>query len=221
MKTGTLLLALLGLAAMLRRLPLRINCRSSRSASSAATPRMCLPSPIFNDPKNDGDMAGFKVVAAFPAGTDIPDSKDRAAKFNEIRFARRGMSRSSTPSRSCCRRWTWCCSRASMAAAPGPGDAGAEGEEEDLHRQADRRDAGRRHPHLRAGEAREDAGSHRRRCGFIRSFASSRRKARSATSSAASSYAPVRWSRIIPICSTTAFMALRRSIRSWERAARA
>jgi predicted dehydrogenase len=38
---------------------------------------------IFNDPKNEGDLAGFKVVAAFPAGTDIPDSKNRVKMFTE------------------------------------------------------------------------------------------------------------------------------------------
>src|SRR5687767_13213816 len=38
---------------------------------------------LFNDPKNAGDLAGFKVVAAFPAGTDIPDSKNRVANFTE------------------------------------------------------------------------------------------------------------------------------------------
>lgn len=37
---------------------------------------------IFNNPKADGDLAGFKVVAAFPGGSDdIPDSKDRLPKF--------------------------------------------------------------------------------------------------------------------------------------------
>jgi predicted dehydrogenase len=38
---------------------------------------------IFNDPKNDAELAGFKVVAAFPAGTDIPDSKNRVKMFTE------------------------------------------------------------------------------------------------------------------------------------------
>jgi predicted dehydrogenase len=38
---------------------------------------------LFNDPKNDGDLAGFKVVAAFPAGTDIPESKNRVKMFTE------------------------------------------------------------------------------------------------------------------------------------------
>ncbi len=38
---------------------------------------------LFNDPKNEGDLAGFKVVAAFPAGTDIPDSKNRVKMFTE------------------------------------------------------------------------------------------------------------------------------------------
>jgi hypothetical protein len=36
---------------------------------------------LFNDPKNEGDLAGFKVVAAFPAGTDIPESKNRVQQF--------------------------------------------------------------------------------------------------------------------------------------------
>jgi hypothetical protein len=36
----------------------------------------------FNDPNAAGDLAGFKVVAAFPGGSpDIPASRDRVAKF--------------------------------------------------------------------------------------------------------------------------------------------
>ncbi len=39
---------------------------------------------MFNDPKAAGDMAGFKVVAAFPGGSqDIPSSKDRVGKFTD------------------------------------------------------------------------------------------------------------------------------------------
>ena len=36
----------------------------------------------FNDPKAAGDLAGFKVVAAFPGGSpDVPSSRDRVQKF--------------------------------------------------------------------------------------------------------------------------------------------
>ncbi|HYE31077.1 MAG TPA: Gfo/Idh/MocA family oxidoreductase [Methylomirabilota bacterium] len=36
---------------------------------------------IFNDPKATGELAGFKVVAGYPGGTDIPPSRDRVKKF--------------------------------------------------------------------------------------------------------------------------------------------
>jgi hypothetical protein len=38
---------------------------------------------LFNDPKADGDLAGIKVVAGYPGGTDMPSSKDRVEKFTE------------------------------------------------------------------------------------------------------------------------------------------
>jgi predicted dehydrogenase len=39
---------------------------------------------IFNDPKATGDLAGCKVVAAFPGGSpDLPASRDRVAKFTD------------------------------------------------------------------------------------------------------------------------------------------
>ncbi len=38
---------------------------------------------LFNDPKAEGDLAGFKVVAGYPGGTDMPASHDRVAKFTE------------------------------------------------------------------------------------------------------------------------------------------
>ncbi|MBB5035268.1 Gfo/Idh/MocA family protein [Prosthecobacter vanneervenii] len=38
---------------------------------------------LFNNPKADGDLAGIKVVAGYPGGTDMPASKDRVAKFTE------------------------------------------------------------------------------------------------------------------------------------------
>jgi hypothetical protein len=38
---------------------------------------------LFNNPQADGDLAGIKVVAGYPGGTDMPASKDRVAKFTE------------------------------------------------------------------------------------------------------------------------------------------
>jgi predicted dehydrogenase len=38
---------------------------------------------IFNGPKATGDVAGIKVVAGYPGGTDMPASRDRVAKFTE------------------------------------------------------------------------------------------------------------------------------------------
>jgi hypothetical protein len=38
---------------------------------------------IFNNAKEDGDLAGIRVVAGYPGGTDLPASKDRVARFTE------------------------------------------------------------------------------------------------------------------------------------------
>jgi predicted dehydrogenase len=38
---------------------------------------------IFNGPKAEGDVAGIKVVAGYPGGTDMPASRDRVQKFTE------------------------------------------------------------------------------------------------------------------------------------------
>ena len=38
---------------------------------------------VFNDPKAEGNLAEMRVVAAFPAGSDIPASKNRVAGFTE------------------------------------------------------------------------------------------------------------------------------------------
>src|SRR5688572_7205502 len=38
---------------------------------------------IFNDPKATGDLAGMKVVAGYPGGTDYPPSRDRVKGFTE------------------------------------------------------------------------------------------------------------------------------------------
>ncbi len=38
---------------------------------------------IFNDPQASGDLAGIRVVAGYPGGTDFPPSRDRVQKFTE------------------------------------------------------------------------------------------------------------------------------------------
>src|SRR5436305_11309002 len=39
---------------------------------------------LFNDPKADGDLAGFRVVAAYPGGSpDVASSRDRVKGFTE------------------------------------------------------------------------------------------------------------------------------------------
>src|SRR5205823_10562268 len=38
---------------------------------------------IFNNPKATGDLAGIKVVAGYPGGTDIPASRERVGKFTQ------------------------------------------------------------------------------------------------------------------------------------------
>src|SRR5215510_5355238 len=38
---------------------------------------------IFNDPKAEGEVAGIRVVAGYPGGTDIPASRDRVGKFTD------------------------------------------------------------------------------------------------------------------------------------------
>src|SRR6185369_15042502 len=38
---------------------------------------------IFNSTTASGDLAGIRVVAGYPGGTDIPASKDRVAGFTD------------------------------------------------------------------------------------------------------------------------------------------
>ena len=38
---------------------------------------------LFNSPNAEGSLAGIKVVAGYPGGTDMPASRDRVAKFTE------------------------------------------------------------------------------------------------------------------------------------------
>jgi predicted dehydrogenase len=38
---------------------------------------------LFNNPKATGELAGVRIVAGYPGGTDIPASRDRVQKFTE------------------------------------------------------------------------------------------------------------------------------------------
>jgi predicted dehydrogenase len=38
---------------------------------------------IFNEAKPDSELAGIKIVAGYPGGTDLPASRDRVGKFTE------------------------------------------------------------------------------------------------------------------------------------------
>src|SRR5438445_3384415 len=39
---------------------------------------------VLNNPKNEGDLAGVRVVAAFPGGSkDVPSSRDRVEGFTK------------------------------------------------------------------------------------------------------------------------------------------
>jgi len=38
---------------------------------------------LFNDPNSTGDLAGIKIVAGYPGGTDMPASKNRVANFTK------------------------------------------------------------------------------------------------------------------------------------------
>ena len=38
---------------------------------------------LFNDPKVPADLAGIKIVAGYPGGTDMPASKNRVQRFTE------------------------------------------------------------------------------------------------------------------------------------------
>jgi hypothetical protein len=44
------------------------------------TPHVPAFAKIFNSPKATGDLIGFKLVAGYPGGTDIPASRDRKTK---------------------------------------------------------------------------------------------------------------------------------------------
>ena len=57
---------------------------------------------LLNNPKAKGDLAGVRVVAAFPGGSpDIPSSRDRVAGLHRRRCATSTRSRSSIRSTPC------------------------------------------------------------------------------------------------------------------------
>ncbi len=57
--------------------PVRIGMIGLDTSHAIAFPR------IFNNPQAVGVLADFKVVAGYPGGTDIPDSRDRVQGFTE------------------------------------------------------------------------------------------------------------------------------------------
>lgn len=85
MKTPALLVAFLGILAMFTPTDAGEKPLIKIGIIGCDTSHVPAFTSLFNDPKNadDPDMAGFKVVAAFPAGTDIPDSKNRVKMFTE------------------------------------------------------------------------------------------------------------------------------------------
>jgi hypothetical protein len=40
--------------------------------------------PLFNEAKPDSELAGIKIVAAYPGGTDVPMSRDRVGMFTDL-----------------------------------------------------------------------------------------------------------------------------------------
>ena len=84
MRTVSLLLALLGTLVMLSPAPADDAKTIKIGIIGCDTSHVPAFTGIFNDPKNEGDLAGFKVVAAYPGGSDdIPVSKGRVEGFTK------------------------------------------------------------------------------------------------------------------------------------------
>ena len=82
MKTTTILFALLGLMAMLPATSAQEKPFIKIGIIGCDTSHVPALTSLFNDPKNEGDLAGFRVVAAFPGGSnDIKDSYTRVDGF--------------------------------------------------------------------------------------------------------------------------------------------
>ncbi len=113
---------------------------------------------IFNGPKPRPELAGVRVVAAYPGGSpDVESSRqprqglhrypEGQVRRRDRRQHRRAIAEGGRGSAGK-RRWP---------AASGAAQARPQGRQAGLHRQAGRRFAGRRHPDLRPGESSEGA----------------------------------------------------------------
>src|SRR6266699_6594987 len=66
-----------------------MNARAAEPASLRAgmigldTSHVPAFAKIFNNPKATGEVAGIRIVAGYPGGTDIPASRDRVKGFTE------------------------------------------------------------------------------------------------------------------------------------------
>src|SRR3989440_11728931 len=79
----------LGVALCALLVPFRVKPRAADTAPLRAgmigldTSHVPAFAKLFNNPKATGDIAGIRIVAGYPGGTDIPASRDRVAKFTE------------------------------------------------------------------------------------------------------------------------------------------
>ena len=79
----------LWLRAVLLTLIFRVNAHAADSAPLRAgmigldTSHVPAFAKIFNNPNANGDVAGIRVVAGYPGGTDYPPSRDRVKGFTE------------------------------------------------------------------------------------------------------------------------------------------
>src|SRR4051812_46169120 len=78
------LLAILGISSGFQSLRAQENAKPIRVGMIGLdTSHVPAFTTILNNPKAEGDLAGIKVVAGYPGGTDFPPSRDRVAKFTE------------------------------------------------------------------------------------------------------------------------------------------
>jgi len=79
----------LGVALCALLVTFRVNARAADTAPLRAgmigldTSHVPAFAKIFNNPKATGDIAGIRIVAGYPGGTDIPASRDRVKGFTE------------------------------------------------------------------------------------------------------------------------------------------
>ena len=112
---------------------------------------------LLNAAKPKPELAGVRVVAAYPGGSpDIPSSRDRVAGYHprpegEVRGRDRRLDR-----RAAGEGRRRAAGERRRPAAPRAGAARLQGPQAGVHRQAGRRLAGRRHRHLRPGPGDQD-----------------------------------------------------------------